>query len=184
MKCIFLILFFASQLVSNGYAQQLELKGVKIGMSRDEVKALHPKLACDKPTHCLYVGTHTMLSQDVGTLKTIAEVPIDSFYVSIEDNVVVYVSIGVDLLSRTNVLIALTEKYGKPTVSTSDEYRSMGGQMYRRQTDKWESGADWLKLETRFTKPVVTEVVLGNVEVQRKNAERLKDKAKANAKDL
>lgn len=128
-----IFLLFLAILTKAGtvHADQLEIKGIHLGLNLENVKALQPEFFC---------GTYSTLESDTACyfkgLLTYAGARADlSVYLKEDKVTTVWVTIDSD--DFENVVLALTEKLGKPSSVRTEKVKNLSGAVFSNPSFHW-----------------------------------------------
>lgn len=127
---------------------EFDIKGVKIGMTRDELVAAHPGLNCD--ALCFYSDTP---SRRAKTLETLAGARVNSWWFKFAPDGKLkssYVILGAS--SGPVVTSAFIEKFGKPTTAETSEFKTAGGYSGPKQETSWVDGDTVISVAHPYSK--------------------------------
>lgn len=166
-----------SLLVISANCQELVLKGIKLGMTFDQVAALHPELKCPPIEVCMIPGKHT-----VATMRTFAGSNVEKWVLDFRDGGKLGVaSLYLETSAASAITRALTDKFGKPEKTEETEFKTQGGLKTTQLSTTWGKPEAFLQVKSRYGNIREMVVRLGSISfIESRNRSNL-DKAK---KDL
>jgi hypothetical protein len=167
----------------------MDIKGVKIGMSAEEVKAKFPHLKCapmkdgreicgdsrpaDKPTY-------SMVAPE---LESFGGQRVLGFLVQFNGGAVRFVSVRLKSSDFIYVTAALEEKYGPPKVKSDSVVQNRMGAKFDQSEYQWGDEHN-IAARRRSSDLSLMEVILRSKALMRQEVEEMKARAKGAAKDL
>ncbi|MEQ1662644.1 MAG: hypothetical protein ABL877_08100 [Thiobacillus sp.] len=143
MKILLLLLTILSG-INVACADQLNIKGIRLGMSQEEVIALQGAMSCSalkskSDTGCYGHATYA----DVGA----------KLFVFFKEGKVTAVSVTVDSDDFENVTLALKEKLGKPSFVKTEKVQNLAGAEFNNPSFHWVKNGGILSA-TKFSEKV------------------------------
>ena len=163
----------------------MDLKGARPGMSKQELDAMFPNLACElRSSQELESRCETNFQgRATPVLETLAGVKVQKWSFEFHDNRLDRVSLFFDAENFEVVEKALTTKYGKPGVARS-AVQNIFGATFEQRAISWRQGKDEI-VGFRFLGTHKTSgLVLTGSEGQKRIDEKAKGEAARRAKDL
>lgn len=135
-KIAVVLVLLLPSLAELAFAEELAIKGIKLGMTREELISLNPGLDCTPV--CRYRRTQNV---DVPTLQTLGAEPVESWWFEFSsDNKLMSADAKLNSRSGPSILTAFTEKFGKPSTSEASEFKTAAGYKGPKQTNTWVRG--------------------------------------------
>lgn len=135
MRIAYLI-FAALAFSDQALPADLEIKGVRVGMTKAELQAAHPGLNCD----ALCYHSARSPRNHVKSLETVAGVSVSSWWFNFTGDKLTRSYATFAASAGAVVTLAFTEKFGKPTNVENGEFRTAGGLTGAKVTTTWAEG--------------------------------------------
>jgi len=156
---------------------EFDIKGVKIGMTREELIAAHPGLNCD--VACFHAETP---SRRVKTLETLAGARVSAWWFKFSpDGKLKSSNVTLGASSGPVVTSAFIEKFGKPTTAETSEFRTAGGYSGPKQETTWVDGDTVIMVAHPYSKIIEMKVEIYSKTQRDADVEAFRAKSK---KDL
>lgn len=178
-------------------AHALDLKGLKPGMTLAEVRAIVPSLdqLCEgqKPlpngsTLCPYFPLGGQIGKlrgsNVPALNTFANHEIKNMGIFHDGERLVLVMVTLDGAAFDDLHEALAAKFGKPFASDKSTVQNRMGASFDQVQTLWTAGDTFLRIKKRASKLDEMLLTLGSQSGTEERAEKKKEHARSNAKDL
>lgn len=134
---IALLMFFAAASFSTSASADFEIKGVRIGMTKEELVAAHPGIDCG--VLCFHSSMPS--SSHAKTLETLAGARVNSWWFKFAPDGKLKSSYAIlGSSSGPVVTSAFIEKFGKPTAAETGEFKTAAGYSGPKQETSWVEG--------------------------------------------
>ena len=178
MAKITLLMFIAGISVSTCVSADFDIKGVRIGMTKEELGAAHPGLDCG--VICYHADT--LSSRHAKTLETLAGVHVKTWWFKFApDGKLTSSSAILRSSSGPVVTSAFIEKFGKPTAVETAEFKTAAGYRGPKQTTSWADGDTVVTVSYPYGKITEMKVEIYSKAQREAEIEAFKSKSK---KDL
>lgn len=171
----FLLFLTSSSWANTVLAGQLDIKGVRLGMSQNDVKALEPEIFCaaystsESDTACYFKGLLTYAG-------TRAEL-----FVLLKQDKVTTAWVTVDSADFENVVLAITEKLGEPSSKTTDRVQNLSGAKFDNYSFHWVRKGEILsarKYTEKITQSKISLSEFNPLDDLRKYKNRIKERSR------
>ena len=200
MKAAFILLFAAS--VAGAQTPPLEVKGVPLGASMEELKAKLPAFDCAKTSCTLFMTLY--VNKQCPTRMATAQSPqvwadcvsnvrdplkfgpanVSYYEASFMDGALGRVFIRIGQIAADQVVIALTEKYGKPTSDSVTSIQNRAGATFDSRVVVWLREDGQIRVEQRYGNVDEGAVIISSKTYDAATSKATVDQAKASAKGL
>lgn len=177
MKRAILLLLSAFSLTAS--AQEIELKGARLGMTKAETVAMFPYLSCIEVA-CYYESRPKAgkLPPD-SPLMTLAGAIVSEWAFYFDKSGIMYrQTIHMGASAITPLIAGISSKYGDPVSRESGTLQTVGGAKVEQVTVIWQVGDSQLKAVSPSEKLGRMVVRLSSIKHDQAELERLKAKAK------
>lgn len=176
MKRIAVLAFAAAAWCAG--AEEIELKGARLGMKKPEVVAMFPALTC--LSSCYYENKiRNGRGPQFSPLMTFAGAhALEWWFHFDKEESLSRVTIRLAPFALTPILAGLTEKYGAPKSREESEAQTMSGAKFAKTEVAWEIGDSRLRVASPSGKITEMEVKLTSIKGDAEAIEKAKAKAK------
>ncbi len=126
--------------------QELDIKGIKLGMTMDQVATLHVDFRCPPIELCMIPGKHA-----VASMRTFADSSVEKWVLDFRDGGKLgAISVYLDSAVATKAMQALTEKFGKAEKTDETEFKTQGGLRAKQVTMTWGRPEAFLQVKSPY----------------------------------
>lgn len=175
MKSFLASLLAALTLFASQSAAALDVKGVKPGMTREQVRDTLGNLDCTREAES---------GDCISWRRTIAGKEAESFRVSFSGEACSGVTVLFSADTFELVRTGLIEKFGRPTSTSTGRVQNRAGAVLPNSSATWKAGGAELTVTERYIDANTASLILTSPSALRDAQQREKARAKAAAADL